>query len=56
MRRKTAKSLTLSKETLRNLVDLSGKSLQQAAGGTYTWSCSCECSNCELDGSKSCCL
>ena len=55
MKRKTAKSLVLSKETLRNLEE--GKSLQQAAGGLVpTWSCSCECSNCQRAESKSCCL
>jgi hypothetical protein len=54
MKAKTAKALVLSKETLRNLVELSGKSLQEAAGGTYTWSCSCNCSGGQ--NTKTCCL
>jgi hypothetical protein len=52
MKKKTSKPLVLSKETLRYL-DLSGKELQEAAGGTYTWSCSCECS--DGDATKTCC-
>jgi hypothetical protein len=53
MKTKTAKALVLSKETLKNLEDLSGKSLEEAAGGTYTWSCSCLCSGGQ--NTKRCC-
>jgi hypothetical protein len=53
MKRKISKPLALNKETLRHLEDLSGKLLQEAAGGTYTWSCSCECSNGNM--TKTCC-
>ena len=53
MKTKTAKALVLSKETLKNLEDLSGKSLEEAAGGTYTWSCSCNCSGGQ--NSRGCC-
>jgi hypothetical protein len=53
MKGRTAKALVLSKETLRNLEELSGKSLQEAVGGTYTWSCSCRCSGGQ--NSKGCC-
>ena len=54
MKGKTAKALVLSKETLRNLEELSGKALQEAAGGTvYTWSCSCNCSGGQ--NTRTCC-
>jgi hypothetical protein len=53
MKRTTSKPLALSKETLRSLA---GESLKEAAGGTYTWSCSCDCSACQRAASKSCCL
>jgi hypothetical protein len=53
MKLKTAKPLLLNKETLRNLEELSGTLLQEAAGGTYTWSCSCNCSGGQ--NSRGCC-
>ena len=53
MKARTAKALVLSKETLRNLEELSGNSLQEAAGGVYTWSCSCLCSGGQ--NTKTCC-
>jgi hypothetical protein len=57
MKTKGGKPLALNRETLRNLEDLSGALLREAAAGTSpTASCSCDCSACNRPASKSCCL
>jgi len=58
MRRNTAKPLALSKETLKNLTDLSGKTLEGVVGGTsYPLNCSqSNCPSCGDNTKRWCCL
>jgi hypothetical protein len=51
MRKQTAKNLALNKETLRSLVDVPGKVLENAAGGT-SYPLNCTNSNCPSCGNS----
>jgi len=56
--RKAAKSLRLSKETLRNLADLPGRALAEVVGASYPLNCTqTNCiSDCGDDTRRYCCL